>query len=266
MKKKQMIVLFLQLVLMVGFAASFYRYVQVQVQPVDVYVFSRDLSANDKVSAGDIQKVSIPAKAVTEEMVKDPKTIVGKYLVTDVFSDQFVYKNQLVKKGDVDPFKSMDLTKLRKISLPISYVEGFGGNLKRGDRVDLVFTGEGTKETPQGEKKFRYAKVFLQDVYVYNVTTADGYKYVDRSESTVSKQGEEISTSGASGELAVVTLAVTLEQAEEIVARMNAGQIRLLARFGDSESYETLGFVLGDYQKVFSGPINAETSKTKVTE
>lgn len=258
--------MFLQLVLMIGFALSFYRYVQNEVEPVDVYVFTRDMKVNTEINPEDVQKITIPAKAVSDDFVRDIKKIIGKHVSTDVFKGQFVYKKQLIKKEEIDPFKSMDLTKLRKISLPISYVEGFGGNIKRGDRVDLVFVGEGAKETEQGDQKFRYSKVFLQDVYVYNVTTSDGYKYIDKTESTPDKKGEEISTSSSSGELAVITLAVTLEQAEEIAARMSSGQIRLLARFEDSESYETLGFVLGDYQKVFSAPINAETSKSKVSE
>jgi len=260
-----MLILILQFCLIIGFAGLFYSYVQNSVKPVKVYVFSRDLTPNTKITETDIKSVDVPAKAVTDDFALNAKDIIGKYVGTKVYENQFVYKKQLLKKGQTDPFDSMDLSKLRKISLPISYVEGFGGNLKRGDRVDLVFTGVGKKATANGEQEFQYSKVFLQDVYVYNVTTGDGYKFVDRSNQTPGAgDGKEISTSANTGEMAVVTLAVTLDQAEEITARMNAGKIRLLARFNDSQSYETLGFVLGDYQKVFSAPANAETSKSSV--
>jgi len=262
-----MIILFFQLVLIVGFSFSFYNYVQKEVQPVDVFVYNKDLDVNTQITASDITKVSVPSKAVTKDFALDPKEVVGKYVQTQVFANQFVYDKQLVDEGETDPFESMDLAKLRKISLPISYVEGFGGNISRGDKVDLVFTGQGTKQDETGmEQTFRYSKVFLQDVYVYGVTTDDGYQFQDRTQTSgvVEDETEQIDTTSSSSELAVLTLAVTLEQAEEIRARMSSGEVSFLSRFDDNESYETLGFVLGDYEKVFSAPANAETGRTTI--
>ena len=47
---------------------------------------------------------------------------------------------------------------------------------------------------------------------------------------------------------------------------MNSGQIRFVGRFNDSESYNTLGYVLGDYGKVFSGQGFAETDNLLIEE
>lgn len=270
LKKKRTIIILLQLIVIVAFTAFFYMAVQKEVEPVEAYVFSKNLEVNSEITASDITKISVPAKAVTKDFALDPDEIIGKYVKVDVFANQFVYKNQLVEEGKTDPFKSMDLSKYRKISLPIDYVEGFGGDLRRGDRVDLVFTGVGTKSDSMGqESQFQYSKVFLQDVLVYSVTTGDGYEYQSRvnltpEEEASGKSGEEISATSSSNDLKVVTLAVTLDQAEEIVARQEAGTVRLLSRFDEHESYETLGYVLGDYEKIFSAPANAETSKATV--
>ncbi|WPS85479.1 Flp pilus assembly protein CpaB (plasmid) [Brevibacillus halotolerans] len=268
MKKKRTFILGLQLCLLIVTAFSFMTYTQNEVKPVSAYVFNKDLKVNQKITATDIKEVTVPQSAITKDFALDPKEFVDKFVGTDVYAGAFVYNKQIKNEGELDPFESMDLTKHRKISLPISYVEGFGGNLKRGDSVDLVFTGTGKKKDESGlEQNFQYSKAFLQDVLVYNVTTSDGYQFVDHSQANLhekSKSGEQIDTSASSDELAVVTLSVTLDQVEEITARMNAGKIRLVSRFDTNESYETLGFVLGDYSKVYAASANAETGRATI--
>jgi pilus assembly protein CpaB len=270
-KKKRLIMLFLQLGLVVGFSASFYTYVQKEVEPTKVYTYSQDLNISEKVK---LTVKEIPKQAVQEGMVLADKNhkqvdLEKKVTNTKVLSGQFVYDKQLVKASDIDPFETMDLTKYRKVSLPITYVDGFGGDIKRGDRVDLVFTGQGKKADVGGEKTFQYSKAFLQDVLVYNVTTDTGYQFDNHSkqvEGAVANgsNGDKLQTSDASGELAVVTLAVKLDQAEEIEARKSLGTISFASRFNDNQSYETLGFVIGDYDKVFSGFVNAETGRPTI--
>lgn len=272
MKKKRLIILVLQVCLIIGFAFSFYTYVQKEIQPIDVFVFNGNIEdVNSEITLSHIKKVSVPAKAVTTEFARDPKEIVGKYLTTKAFKGQYIYSKQLVDKESIDPFESMDLSELRKISLPISYLDGFAGNVSRGDKIDLVFTGEGTLKNNQGSQdKYNYSKVFLQDVMVYSVATKDGYKFVDHSRfapgEVNSSDGEKIDIEASSDEIAVITLAVSLQQAEEIEARMSKGKVRFIGRFDNSETYETLGYVLGDYAKIFSGQASAETGKIEIVE
>lgn len=272
MKKKRLIMLLLQMCLIIGFAFSFYTYVQKEIQPTDVFVFTQDIAdLNTEITANHVKRVQVPAKAVTKDFAKDPSDIIGKYLITKSFNGQYVYKSQLVDKENIDPFDSMDLSKLRKISLPINYIDGFAGNIKRGDKIDLVFTGEGTIRNNQGsQEKFNYSKVFMHDIMVYSVNTEDGYKYVDRSKYSLSEiganEGESIDVDTSSDEIAVLTVAVTLEQAEEIEARIKKGSVRYLGRFDESETYETMGYVIGNYSKVFSGTADAETGAAEVKE
>lgn len=272
MKKKRLIMLFLQLVLVVAFSAFFYTYVDKEVEPTEVYVYSQDLNVKDEVSVG---VVEIPAKAIQEGMLvvgdEDDEKLLekNKFVNVKVSKEQFVYEKQLSKEGDIDPFETMDLEKYRKVSLPISYVEGFGGDIQRGDTVDLIFTGAGKKSDEQNESEFQYSKAFLQDVLVYNVTTADGYRFDGHSEKALGEtpegtEGEEVQVSANAEELAVITLAVTLDQAEEIQARKSIGVISFASRFEDNKSYETLGFVIGEYDKVFSAPANAETGRATI--
>lgn len=267
MKKKKLVMVFLQFALVVGFSASFYTYVQKEVEPTKVYTYSKDLNIKDEVK---LEVTEIPASAVQDGMVvanKDNKRedLEKKVANTKVSKGQFVYERQLDKAENIDPFATLDLSKYRKISLPITYVDGFGGDIKHGDRVDLVFTGQGKKAVDGQEQTFQYSKTFLQDVLVYNVTTDTGFRFDDHSakmEGEVEEGGgEEIQASATDGDLAVVTLAVTLDQAEEIQARKSLGAISFASRFDDHQSYETLGFVIGDYEKIYSAPANAETGR-----
>lgn len=271
MKKKRGLMIGAQVALVVGFSFSFYQYVQNEVQPKEVYVFNKDLPVNTQVTKADLTKVTVPATAITTDFALSGKDIVGKYVTTKTFANQFVYKQQLVEKDDVDPFDSMDMSKLRKVSLPVNYLDTFAGDIERGDKVDIVFTGEGVKKTAQGDSEFKYSKVFLQNVYVYNVATDDGYKFTShahtsKGEADTDGEGEKIDTTSDNGEIAVVTLAVTLDQAEEITARLKSGEVRLLGRFDENQSYETLGYVIGDFGKVFTEKANAETSRATINE
>ena len=260
-----------QLVCVIGAIIAFWMFTEKEIQPEKVYVFTSSLETNQEVTANDVKQVEIPSKAVQKGFALKSKDIVGKYVGGPVTAGQYVYQSQLIELDQKDVFEDLDLSTYRKISLPISYVEGFGGSLKRGDAVDLVFTGEGSKtDTKTGyDAKFQYSKTFLQNVYVYNVTTSDGFPFVDHSTNyATSEEGDEVvlETTANTEELKVVTLAVTLEQAEELLARQSAGSIRLVSRFQENESYETLGFVLGDYDKVFTAPANAETGRGTINE
>lgn len=266
MKKKKTLIIGLQLLLLIVTAFSFMTYTKGEIKPVTVYTFNKDLKVNQKITASDVKEVSVPQSAVTKDFALNPKDFLDKYVGTDVYANAFIYNQQIKEEGQLDPFKNMDLTKYRKISLPISYVDGFGGNIKSGDAIDLVFTGVGKNKDDKGiEQNFQYSKAFLQNVLIYNVTTSDGFEFKDHSQNNLNtvngQSGEQIDTTASSDELAVVTLAVTLDQAEEITARMNAGNIRMVSRFEENESYETLGFVLGEYSKVYSAPANAETGR-----
>lgn len=273
LKKKRGLMMGAQVALVVGFSFSFYQYVQNEVQPKEVYVFNKDLPVNTQVTKSDLAKVSIPAKAITKDFALDGKDIVGKYVTTKTFANQFVYQKQLVKKDEVDPFDNMDMSKLRKISLPVTYLDSFAGDIERGDKVDLVFTGKGVKEDASGqEQEFKYSKVFLQNVYVYNVATEKGFKFTNHSDRAkgevpgAKQDGQKIDTTGNDDEIGVVTVAVTLDQAEEITARLSSGEVRLLGRFDDNQSYETLGYVVGNFGKVFAEKANAETGRATINE
>lgn len=262
MKGKKIATMFLQGSAVLLFVGGVYVYTEKQVEPVTAYQFNRDIAPNTQISESDLMKVEVPKKAVNASFELDVKDIIGKYNSTKVFQDEYVIKSNLVEKENIDPFESIDLTKLRKISIPVTYSDGLGGNIKKGDRIDLVYVGQEAKN----QKQFSYSKTFMKDVLIYATTTEEGYEYKDRTENVKGSvgniEGEELGGGGQdTGKLAQMTLAVTLDQAEEITARLKTGEIRIVGRFGDSQDYDSAGYIQGDFEKVFSGEGIAENNK-----
>lgn len=264
MNKKRYITMIIQLFVVILFAVGFFNYVHTKIKPTNVWVFKNDVKVNSQISMDDITQLQIPKSALTSNFILDSDEIVGKYAVTDMSADEYITNDCVVEKDKIDPFKDMDVRNLRKISLPIDYETGFAGNLKKGDKVDLIFTGKGEKN----DQTFDYSKACIQGVYVWSVNTDEGYVFNDHSQidtqTSNGDDGKDIETTDTSGKIANITLAVTLDQAEEITARRANGTIRIVGRFDNSENYQSLGYVLGDYSKVFTGNANAETSPSYV--
>lgn len=247
-------------------AGGFYLYTRNQTKPVEVLVFNKVLPANTPVTSGDLSKTTVP-KSVTKnkEFVKDTKELEGKVVSTKVFPNDYVTEDKIIANDDKDPFLSMDLSNYRKISLPISYVDGMGGALKKGDKVDLVYVGEQQVTSNGNPGKLDYSKTFMQNVPVYSLTTDDGYLYKDRANDIkgatggdTQKDNTDVST-GDSGKLSTITLAVTSEQANEISARMKSGQIRIVGRFKNSTDQNTQGFkIVPDGNGVTATQTNVE--------
>jgi pilus assembly protein CpaB len=262
MKGKKVAMMFLQGSAVLLFAGGFYVYTEKQIEPIPAYQFVRDIAPNTQISESDLMKVDMPKKGVNPTFALDKDEIIGKYNSTKVFKSEYVIKPNLVKKENIDPFESIDLTKLRKISIPVTYSEGLGGNIKKGDRIDLVYIGEENKN----EKNFSYSKTFMKDVLIFATTTDEGFEYKDRTQNVKGEvgniEGEELGGGGQdTGKLAQLTLAVTLDQAEEITARLKTGEIRIIGRFNDSQDYDSSGYIQGDFEKVFSGEGIAENNK-----
>lgn len=265
MKKKRIIILALQVVIILVSVFMLNNYVKNQIKPTEAYVYAKNINDSTKpLKENDIKKVVIPKQAINKSFALNEKEILDMCVDSKVKAGQYIYKNQLIKLEEVDIFKTLDLSKYRKISLPITFVDSLAGNIKKGDKVDLVYTSSGST-TGEDSSSFNYSKVFMQDVLIYSVNTSEGYQYEDRSDYSKDDYTEEKSSNDKQN-IQSITLAVTLEQAEEIEVRTNTGKVRLLGRFDDSKTYNTLGYVLGDYEKIFSGQGFAETDRGFIEE
>lgn len=245
MKKMKLVGMLAQGVVLVGLSGGFFLYTQTQINPKQVFTYSRDIPVNTELTEGDFIKKVIPNDGVTKEMITDLNDVVGKVTTVQTFKGEYAIKNQLTDKENTDVFLDMDLSGYRKLALQTDYTNAAGGNIKKGDTVDLYFIGKG--EGTNGD--FVYSKAFMQDVLVYNVIDDSARKYIDQSEGTstiVDSEGNPVESGG----LSVITLAVTPEQAEEITARLSEGSIKVIGRFADSVDVNSSGYVIGNYTNI----------------
>jgi pilus assembly protein CpaB len=270
--KKKLIVLMLQIILIGAFVFTYKQYVEFSLQPTEVYGYARSLDGGMKITERDLIPVPLSQMTLNSNMVQvtDKNAVVGKYTRIPVVKHSIVYREQLGDITSVDKFASLDLSNSRVISLPIEYINGVAGDFKRGDRLDLMYSTSGATATSgEDSTSFTYAKIFMQNVPVYQVNTASGYKFTphaDKDLYAAPQEGEDATEAPTYEAIASISLIVTPEQAEQIEARKLSGNIVFVKRFEESETHETLGFVIGQYGKLFAGNANAETGNIQVSD
>lgn len=254
MKSKKIITTLVQAGACVICIGAFVVITQIQVKPTTAYKFAKEIPANATVTKADLKKVTIPKDAVSENFVLNEKDIVGKAVQSKAYNDSYVIKNQLIDVKDVDPFEKMDVSNLRKVTIPVEISTGVGGNLKKGDKVDLVYVGK--TRNAAGQESV-YSKIFLQDVMVYNVIDDGGKQFIDQSEVSkpvIDENGEVVE----SGEMSVITLALTAEEAEQVSTRLTSGKIIVIGRFEEAQNSSTSGFTVGPSEGVPTVTTNPE--------
>lgn len=276
-KNKKFIMLILQLGLMAMFVVGTYHFTQKELTPTNVYVYTKKINKNAELEVSDLKKIQIPSKAVDKNFLTDKEFEQiengNMVITTNVEAGQYAYKSQIGDSKKVDPFEKLDLSKYRKVSIPVSYETAVSGEIKRGDKVDLAFVGEvevATNET--SNDKGTYSTIFMQSVLVHSVTTKDGFEFVGHTQvkksqlngSSGNSTSEDASSSVDYEEsIAMVTLAVPITDVEEITSRANIGQIQVIGRFDESIDSDAPGYYIGadGTNMIFAGNKNIENSK-----
>lgn len=262
-KGKRIAFIILWLVAAAGFAVWSWVAREQALEPVTVYRLTQEIPLNSRVGLSDFQPVEVPGRAVTSGMITDPNAVVDLHASTRLLAGQYAIEDMFVEVDEVDPFETTDLSGMRQITIPASYVDALGGNVARGDVIDLVYVGAG--RTDDGGD-YTYSRTFAQEVLVYAVTTDNGYRFQDHSDrlegQPMSMTEDDIALQDGvtAGDIGQVTLAVTPNQAEEIAARIDTGHIQIIGRFSESENEDSAGFIIGEYERQFTGQGNPETN------
>lgn len=252
MKKKKIISTVLELVIVFAVFISMYSYVKKSIAPTKAYQYTKTIEAGEIINKDSIKEINIPKAGVNESFVDKPEEVVGKKAITKLVKGSFAYKEQVSDKGEVDPFSNLDWSTLRTVTVPV--MGSVQENL-RGEKVDLIYVGEAEKaEDNKDQGKSAYSKIFMQDVLVLS-SSYDELSQEDKDEKKTTQ-----------GKNSNVTLAVTLDQAEEIYARTSTGSVGIVRRHTGAKNYETLGYIVGDFSKKYTGYGSAETGKSIPTE
>lgn len=276
-KNKKLIMLILQLALMFMFVMGTYSFSQKELAPTEVYMYTKKINKNAELEPSDFRKVQIPNDAVKKGFLTDKEFEQIKsgnmVVTTNVDAGQYAYKSQVGESDKVDPFEKLDLSKYRKVSIPVSYETAVSGEIKRGESVDLAFIGEYKSSGNEVSETGTYSNIFMQDVLVHSVTTKDGFEFVGHAQvkksqlSTTSSDGEveeDANSMDYEESIAMVTVAVPITEAEEILVRMSTGSIQIIGRFEGSANGDAPGYYLETEgpKPLFSGKKQVENSNS----
>ena len=182
---------------------------------VDIVRLKSDVGRGQIITANDIEIVNVGAHNLPSSVIKDSKTVVGKYAATDLYAEDYLLPTKLSEnnKSADDVLLSLNGEKMA-ISVNIEdFATGLSDKLENGDIVSLIVYDD------EEEKSFIPEK--LKYVRVITTTTSDG---IDKDENT---EGENAAT---------VTLLVRPEQAELLAQYNNDTTIHFaLVYRGDDE-------------------------------
>lgn len=285
--KKKLIILVVQILAVIIFVMSYKSYTDTVMKPIKVYMWAREIKENVQIKETDVVVGEVSSTDYTANMIlaSDSKAIIGSYTTSRVYPDSYAYYKQIGEvSATTTDLTNLDLTNARVISIPCNVEKDAGAFFSEGDKVDLMFTADGSATivnptSAEGDQQgnsntasassFTYSKIFMEEVVIYKTLTNDGYKTSTRAdrfngESVAGVDVSDTSVEVDSGGIDVLLVIVTPEQAEEIKTRQQKGNITLVKRFEESETHESLGYVMGNYGKVFAGNANAETGSLQI--
>jgi pilus assembly protein CpaB len=200
---------------------------EVVVEGVSVAVASADIPWGTPLEDKTIRIMMYPEEGVPAGHFKDPSALNGRVVLTNLKKNEPILESKLapidIKSGGVSAVMNPEK---RAMAVKVNEVVGLPGFVQPGDRVDVM----ATFEDPRGKKenggiKGEVTKVVLENTLVLAVDTQ-----MERA------NGEEKPTP-----VKVITLEVSLEEAEKLAMSENGGKLRLALR----------------------SPLNPEVKKTK---
>jgi pilus assembly protein CpaB len=186
-------------------------------QPVVVAV--RDLGLGELITEDDVKTIEWPAGAVPSGYAGATGEVVGRGVIEAIRANEPILESKLADSGMGAGLPPLIPTGMRAVSVKVDEVIGVAGFVTPQTRVDVILT-----MTPQGTKD-PASKVILQ-----NIQALAAGQEIRRNE-----EGEPMI-------VAVVTVLVTLEQAEKLVLAANQGRIQMALRNTlDLETVDTRG-------------------------
>ena len=163
----------------------------------EVVRFVADVSHGTEIKDTDVELVKISNSALPEKVIKDKKTVVGKYATADIFKGDFATENKVTDNANTanDVLASLKGDKVAMSITINSFAGGLSGKLENGDIVSIYVTDKEDKtEVPAA----------LKYVKVITTTTSGG---IDENDVVENEDGSfELPTT--------ITVLVSVEQAK----------------------------------------------------
>ncbi|GIW87633.1 MAG: hypothetical protein KatS3mg108_1957 [Isosphaeraceae bacterium] len=180
-------------------------------QPVamgKVLVATRDLRTDEMLKPELIKVVEMPVDKIAPGALTDPKSIEGRWVEIPMLAGETIVEGKLAPKDSVPGLPGRIPPGMRAFSIEVTEESGVAGFVLPGYHVDII---QQIRDNPNPRRQ-PPARIVLQDVLVL-------------AAGQVVTRGEDKSIN-----VRTVTLAVTPEQAETLVAARTRGPISLALR------------------------------------
>ena len=186
---------------------------EVVVEGVEVAVASADIPWGTLLTADNIRMVPYPEESIPQGHFTARETLKGRVILTNLKKHEPILSGKLapidIKTGGV--VAVMDPNK-RAMAVKVNEVVGLPGFVQPGDRVDVMATFENPNSSKT--KNEQITKVVLENTLVLATDTQ-----MQRA------KGDEAPTP-----VKVITLEVSIDEAEKLAMAENGGKLRLALR------------------------------------
>ena len=189
---------------------------EIVLEGVSVSVAGADIPWGTPLTEETIRIVQYPEDGVPPGSFTGPDALKGRVILTNLKKNEAILESKLapidIKNGGVlgvlDPSK-------RAMAVKVNEIVGLPGFVQPGDRVDVM----GTFEDPRGGKRTGSGRAEVTKVILENTLVLATGTHMERA------NGEEEPKA-----VKVITLEVTLEEAEKLAMAENGGKLRMALR------------------------------------
>jgi pilus assembly protein CpaB len=185
---------------------------------VSIVLAKHDMDPGSELTAEDLTSVAVPADSASSKAISDPKSLVGRVLITPVTIGTPMQESLLAARGAGSGISSMIPEGKRAIGIDVNESSSMGGLITPGARVDVI----ATLRQPEGEM----ARTIVENVKVQAVN-----RHMGRITDDPKAEPQPVKT---------VTLIVDPKDAEAMELAGGSGRLRLVLR-GTSDNKSTGG-------------------------
>ncbi len=180
---------------------------QAKVETVDLVVAAQPLAVGVQIKPSDLKLTRVPREGLPSGGFQKIEEVVGRPVISNILLNEPVLAGRLADRGSGFGLAPVIPPGMRAVAVKVNEVVGVAGFVLPGMRVDVLAT-----VSPPGDGGARTSTI-LQNVPVVSA-------------------GQQIQadSSGRAVNVPVVTLLVTLEQAEILTLAGNEGRIQLVLR------------------------------------
>jgi Flp pilus assembly protein CpaB len=197
-----------------------------------IFIARNDIEKGEKITADLIEMQRISADIFSGRFIVDKNEIVGKEVITDILKGEIITRDKLEGQSATDDFSynfSFHIPDgLRAVSVPVSF-HGDRSLLNEGDRVDLIST---FYEQESGSL-FSETVLSGKEVILINNNAEETYSGNNEGAFLPGLVAEESSAGSFYDRHIIITLYLTVAEAEEIFRAIERGVVNLSICRGD---------------------------------